>query len=148
VIVPSHYFPFSVTHQELEMYRDWAKELTALYREIIDQPNANMGMDHKWIRFYPYRAVVKPDEEFKANVEVTNHLDFPSEFTVTLKYSENIICSQQTKTYKISAKSTDLIPFAIKVKSGKNVKREIICADITMNNTYIGEYTEMIVDVE
>ena len=148
IIVPSHYFPFSVTQEELEMYRDWAEELTALYREIIDQPDANMGMDHLWIKFYPYRVEVKPDEEFNINVNVTNHLNKPSEFTITLKYSENIICSQQTKTYKVPAKSSDMIPFSVKVRPGKNVKREIICADVTINGKYMGEYTEMVVDVD
>ncbi|MFC1563165.1 MBL fold metallo-hydrolase [candidate division KSB1 bacterium] len=148
VIVPSHYFPYSVTRKELEMYRDWAEELTELYRQIIDQPDANMGMDYLWIRFYPYRVEVKPDEEFKINLIVTNHLNHPSEFTITLRYSDNIICNQQTKTYKVPAQSSEMIPFTIKVRPGENTKREIICADITMNEKYLGEYAEMIVDME
>ncbi|MCK4966160.1 MBL fold metallo-hydrolase, partial [bacterium] len=148
VIVPSHYVPFSVTGEELEMYRNWAEELTALFRKIIDQPDANMGMDHLWIRFYPYRIEVNPNEEFDTNVSVTNHLDKHSEFVITLKYSDNIICSQKTKTVKIPPNSTEMIPFVIKTKTETNRKREIICADITMNGKYLGEYTEMVVDVK
>jgi hypothetical protein len=33
------------------------------------------------------------------------------------------------------------------VPKDKYVKREVICADITMNDTYLGEYAEMIVDM-
>ena len=149
VIVPSHYFPFSVTREELEMYRNWAEKLTALYKEIIDQPDANMGMDHLWIHFYPYRAEVKDNEEFTVNVNVTNHLNNTSEFKITLKSSENIICNQRTKTYTISAKSSETIPFTIKVSpKNKNIKREVICADVTMNGKHLGEYAEMVIDVK
>jgi len=149
VIVPSHYFPFSVTREELEMYQDWAEKLTALFKEIIDQPDANMGMDPLLVHFYPYRIEVKPDEEFTVDVSVTNHLNKPSEFKITLKSSENIICNQKTKTYTVPAKSSDMIPFTIKVNhKNESIKREIICADVTMNGKYLGEFAEMVIDVK
>jgi len=148
VIVPSHYFPFSVTREELELYQKWAEELTALYKEIIDQPDVNMGMDHLWIQFYPYRLEAVSNENKVISVWVTNYLNSPSKFKITLKFSENIICDEKTKDFTIGANSSTTVPFTIKfVPKDKYVKREVICADITMNDTYLGEYAEMIVDL-
>ena len=148
-IVPSHYFPFSVTREELEMYREWAEKLTNSFKEIIDQPDANMGMDPLWINFYPYRIDVKPGEEFTVNVNITNFLNISSEFKVTLKYSDIITCNQQSKAYKIVANSSEIIPFNLKVnRQNGGIKREVICADITMNGNHLGEFAEMIVDID
>ena len=108
-----------------------------------------MGMDPLLVHFYPYRIEVKPDEEFTVDVSVTNYLNKPSEFKITLKSSENIICNQNTKTYTVPAKSSDMIPFTIKVNhKNESIKREIICADVTMNGKYLGEFAEMVIDVK
>jgi hypothetical protein len=105
-------------------------------------------MDHLWLQFYPYRLVTVANGNNTISVKVTNYLNSPSKFKITLKSSENIVCNEKTKDFTIGANSSTTVPFTIKfVPKDKYVKREVICADITMNDTYLGEYAEMIVDM-
>lgn len=146
LVCPAHTEEYSPTAKDLEEFLSWAYRLREVMTSLIDQPDPDFGMDVRWCRFYPYRSFVSSGSTFRVEVIVRNHLFRPARVRVGLKLPGVLTCDQQFQSVVIGGKQEVSIPFEIKKAAGQKGGREIITADITINDRRMGEYAEAIVD--
>jgi glyoxylase-like metal-dependent hydrolase (beta-lactamase superfamily II) len=146
LVCPAHTEEYSPTTRDLEEFLDWAYRVRDVMTSLIDQPDPNFGMDVRWCRFYPYRSFVSPGSTFRVDLIVRNHLFRPARVRVELKLPGMLSCDQPLRNAVLDGKKEASIPFEIRRAAGPQRGREIITADITLNDRRIGEYAEAIVD--
>jgi hypothetical protein len=70
----------------------------------------------------------------------------PARVRIELKLPGMLSCDQPLRNVVLDGKKEVSIPFEIRRAAGPQGGREIITADITLNDRRIGEYAEAIVD--
>jgi glyoxylase-like metal-dependent hydrolase (beta-lactamase superfamily II) len=58
---------------QVERWQGWMDEWQRLFTEMIDQPHPNLGMDPRWVEFYPYKVRIKAGETHRFRLRVVNH---------------------------------------------------------------------------
>jgi hypothetical protein len=146
LVCPAHTEEYSPTREDLEEFLSWARSFREVMTGLIDQPDPNFGVDYHWCYFYPYRSIVQDENLFQVQLLIRNHLFKPAQVEVTLKHSPNLICSFPARRFTIEPQKQVAVPFILQKFSLERGVREIITADITINDHRIGEYFEAIVD--
>lgn len=145
IVCPAHTEEYSPTKEDLEEFLGWAHRLREVMTGLIDQPDANFGMDYRWCRFYPYRSIPSGEEPFQVELMIRNHLFRPAEIEVALKYPESLKCDRPAWKFTVDGKKQVAVPFVLS-RAGAAAGRAVITADITINGHRIGEYAEGLVD--
>jgi glyoxylase-like metal-dependent hydrolase (beta-lactamase superfamily II) len=146
IICPSHTEEYYPTKEQLEGFQQWSLELRKVMTELIDQPDPNFGMDARWCHFYPYRLVVDGEKAVEFELRIRNYLYIPAEVEVELRLPAGFECSHPQRNVTIPAKKEVAIPFQLLSSTIEKPGRTIITADITVNDSHIGEYAEAIVE--
>ncbi|MHB8902699.1 MAG: MBL fold metallo-hydrolase, partial [Thermoguttaceae bacterium] len=76
---PTHIFnchvdkAFNFTTQQYRAMRENLAEREKLFGELFPWDHPNYGIDESWIRTFPYEQAVRPGDEVKLDVVITNH---------------------------------------------------------------------------
>jgi len=144
LVCPAHTEEYAPSRQDLVEFREWALEVREVMTELIEQPDANFGMDYRWAHFYPYR-ITQPGDAFDVELRLRNHLFRDCKADVTLKLPKNLICQFPRREVTIPAKTQIAIPFELKAtKTARD--RQVVTADILLNGRRMGEVTEFLID--
>ena len=146
LVCPAHTEEYAPTREDLQGFRSWALRLRDVMTSLIDQPDANFGMDVGWCRFYPYLSTVGCGGDFSVDLLVRNHLFRPAAIAVTLKTSDGLECRDPSRDFTVPGKTQAVVSFSLHRSAAGTARRGVITADITINGRRIGEYAEALVD--
>lgn len=54
-------------------WQTWMEQWQQHFVRILDQPHPNLGMDSRWIEFYPYKVRIRPGDRVEFQIKITNH---------------------------------------------------------------------------
>lgn len=75
---------------QVQRWQAWMEEWQAIFSRMLDQPHPNLGMDPRWVEFYPYKLRVQPGESVRFELRVTNHQEEQQTFSARLRSSEGV----------------------------------------------------------
>jgi glyoxylase-like metal-dependent hydrolase (beta-lactamase superfamily II) len=64
---------FAFSPDKLAYMERQLRERVRILKELLPWPDPTFGLDDSWIRMYPYDQAIKPGEEARLEVHVTNH---------------------------------------------------------------------------
>lgn len=146
IVCPSHTEEYSPTRSQLEQFHHWSLELREIMTELIDQPDPGFGMDARWCHFYPYRLIVQGEDTVECALKVRNYLCRPARVEVELKLPPGWECIHPRKTFLVPPRKEVSVPFELISPKIEEPRREIVTADITVNQCHLGEYAEALVE--
>ncbi|MBE0660803.1 MAG: MBL fold metallo-hydrolase [Bryobacteraceae bacterium] len=145
IVLPAHTEEYSPSKADLEEFLDWAYRVREVMTGLIQQPDANFGMDYRWTHFYPFRHVTEGEAPFTVELVVRNHLYKPARVEVRLKLPEGVKSPQAARSFTMEPKSQVAVPFRLQRAAGSG-QRVAVTADIMLNGRRLGEVAEMVIE--
>jgi len=141
LIAPGHGAPFDVNRKMSEAFADRARRQDDLCRELIADPDTDVGMNPSWAYLYPYQAVGTPGESFpielriRRSVAVRAILVLPKGWTASPR--------------EVSIRGDGKAVFTVKIPAGwhGSESRVAIAADMMVDGRYVGQIAEAVVDI-
>jgi hypothetical protein len=111
---------------------------------MIEQPHPNLGMDPRWVEFYPYKVRIEPGESVTFQLRVTNHEGVARRFSAQLRSVEGVRLLPERVDREIAAGS--LVEIGIEAAFPQSfVTHSLpILADVIWGGRRLGEIAEAI----
>jgi hypothetical protein len=71
-IAPNHFEWNVATPELMQSYLQTSEEVQNSSKEIIDQPDPELGVDASWASFYPYQVESGPGDEISYELRIRN----------------------------------------------------------------------------
>jgi hypothetical protein len=111
---------------------------------MLDQPHANLGMDPRWVEFYPYKVRIAPGETRRFQLRVTNHEDANRRFSAQLRSVEGVKVQPQRIDAVMAAGEHLAIEIEAHFPATFVTHSLPILADVTWEGKRLGEIAEAI----
>ena len=151
---PTHMFnchvndAFTFNAEEIAFMRKQLNRREELFGQLTPWPHANFGTDPSWIRVDPYRQQLKPGQEVRAAVVVTNHGNSKAAcgFRATLP---KVLGGTTTAwdTLPVAGKAEQKGTLSLTVPENAKPGRYVITLDVRLDSRELPSFTECIVDV-
>ncbi|MBC7329594.1 MBL fold metallo-hydrolase [bacterium] len=109
--------PFSISSQEVALWRRTLKEREKLMGELLPWENPNFGIDPYWAFAYPYELELSPGETGNVKIIIKNHSAQRIKFKIKPRFPQELACANvsQWVERKIEGKEESfiLLPFSI-----------------------------------
>jgi glyoxylase-like metal-dependent hydrolase (beta-lactamase superfamily II) len=148
-IAPNHFEWNLATTELMQSYVDSSEEVQNAWKQIIDQPDPELGVDSAWASFYPYQVEVGPGAEIRYEVRIRNWLDRPSHIRVLVACPTGWSCEPQTAELEVPAKSssTQLFVVTIPLSEYRLNRRFVLTADVWRDGNHLGEIAEALINL-
>lgn len=90
VLLTGHGGAVPCDRAQVERWQTWMQEWQTLFVEMLDQPHPNLGMDPRWVEFYPYKVRIRPGETRRFQLRVINHETVEARFSAQLRSVEGV----------------------------------------------------------
>jgi hypothetical protein len=149
IIAPGHGRPFLVDRTAAQNFEQRARKQDAFFRDLIADPDPDMGVDPSWIRIYPYQMLILPGQTQRVEVRVRNHRPRRVEIAGIFVLPEGWRSSPSKISVSVDAKSDAKAEAAISIPAGWSnpLSRVAIALDIMADDKYLGQIAEAVVDV-
>jgi glyoxylase-like metal-dependent hydrolase (beta-lactamase superfamily II) len=149
IIAPGHAECFPVTSDMVRAFETRVEQQDKFFRELIADPDTDIGLDPAWVQIYPYQAVAVRGRPIKLELRVRNHRKTPLKLEIALCVPAQWRGTPDRVTLTVPARGTStaavelLVPLDWREENG----RRAIAADVICNGNYLGQITEAVVDV-
>jgi len=131
--------------KNLEMVR----KRIELVSRVLPFDNPNLGFDPNWIRFYPYRVVVRPGTTLVAEVIVRNHRERAIEAVISLRLPDGWSVEPLAGSMSVPVHGEKAARFRIRIPAGARLRRRtVVTAEVKAGGRDWGEFAEMLLDRE
>ena len=130
--------------KKIERWQLWMDRWETLFSDIIDQPTPDLGMDPRWVEFYPYKQRVRPGQEVVYDVRVTNHENERRRCTLRFRSVEGVELQPSQGQLDAEARSTSTFQLRVRFPSRFQTHSLTILADVTWDGRHLGEIAEAI----
>jgi glyoxylase-like metal-dependent hydrolase (beta-lactamase superfamily II) len=148
-ICPNHFEWNLATPELLESYLHSSEEVQNVWREIIDQPDPQIGVDSSWASFYPYQAEAGPVDSLHYELRIRNWIYRGSHLIAVIKCPEGWTVVPNSVELNVPAKSEAASKFEVRVPHSEDRlnRRYVLTADIWRDGEHLGEITEGLVNM-
>jgi glyoxylase-like metal-dependent hydrolase (beta-lactamase superfamily II) len=149
-VCPNHYEWSLATPEVLGSYLRSSEETGAVFRQIIDQPDPQIGVDNNWISFYPYQVEAGPGDSIHYELRIRNWIYRKSQLRVTINTPEGwTVASDSDLRINIPPKSQSALKFDVRIPHSETRLncRFVLTADVWRDGEHLGEINEALVNM-
>jgi glyoxylase-like metal-dependent hydrolase (beta-lactamase superfamily II) len=149
VIAPGHGRPFLVDRTAAQNFEQRAKKQDAFFRDLIADPDPDMGVDPSWIKIYPYQLMILPGQTQRVEVRVRNYRPRRVEIAGMFVLPERWRSSPSKIALSVDAKSDAKTEATISIPANWSnpLSRVAIALDVMADDKYLGQIAEAVVDI-
>jgi glyoxylase-like metal-dependent hydrolase (beta-lactamase superfamily II) len=150
IIAPGHGRPFLIDRATAENFKAHAEKQDAFFRDLIADPDTNMGLDPSWIRLFPYQMIVLPGQTKQIQVRARNYRPRPVHLEGMLVMPHGWRSSPEKITLDVPANGNGTAHAAITIprEYSNPFQRVAIALDVSADGRYLGQITEAVVDLK
>ena len=161
-ICPNHTGWLRATPETLQAYLREAEEVQGIWKQIIDQPDPEIGVDNNWLSFYPYQVEADPGDTIGYELRVRNWIGSDSHLRAEIRVPSGWVVNPPSVEAEVPRKQekmmSDLtIPtpghtatkFEVSIPRSENRvnRRFVLTADIWRDGEHLGEVTEALINM-
>jgi glyoxylase-like metal-dependent hydrolase (beta-lactamase superfamily II) len=149
LIAPGHGKPFPIDRQTAQNFEQRARRQDQLFRELIFDPDTDIGLDPSWISIYPYQMLAMPGQTKHIEIRFRNHRTRPVQIQAVLVLPDRWTCSPPRISLSGAPKSA--------VKTGASItipedwtatrRRVAVALDVMADSQYLGQIAEAVIDI-
>ena len=129
---------------KIERWQKWMDRWQELFTGIIDQPHPDMGMDPRWIEFYPYKVRIRPGEEVLFEVRVTNHETQSRKCSLSFRSVEGVELQPANIDVDVQERGVATCKLRARFPTSFKTHSLAVVADVTWNGQHLGEVAEAV----
>ena len=130
--------------EKIERWQQWMDRWAQLFTDIIDQPHPDMGMDPRWVEFYPYKKRIRPGEEVVFEVRVTNHETQNRKCALRFRSVEDVEVEPVACEVELAGRTTATCQARVRFPATFQTHSLTVLADVTWNGRHLGEIAEAV----
>lgn len=115
IVMGSHSYVMPEPAAFLDRYHAWSKEMAALFRDMLPDPDYEYLFDPYWVSAYPYRVDLRTADTQQVSVTVRNFRDKPQQHRIELKLPPGVSASPAILDGTVPAKSRSKFPVTLTV---------------------------------
>jgi glyoxylase-like metal-dependent hydrolase (beta-lactamase superfamily II) len=148
-VCPNHFEWNVATPEILESYLKSSAEVQDTWKEIIDQPDPEIGVDNSWASLYPYQAEADPGDTIHYELRIRNWINRPSHLRVVIRSPQGWTVPSAVEI-DVTAKGEAAGSFDVKIPRSENRlnRRFALTADIWRDGEHLGEVTEGLINMK
>ncbi len=149
IIAPGHGRPFLIDRGTAENFEKRAEKQDAFFRDLIADPDSDMGIDPSWIRIYPYQMMLLPGQRKRIEIRLRNHRPRRVEIRGALVLPDGWRSEPAEISLAAEAKSESKAATTISIPENwsNTWSRVAIALDVIADGKYLGQIAEAVVDV-
>ena len=154
LIAPGHGQPFDVNRKMSEAFAARAMRQDEFFRDLIADPDTDVGLDPGWAHLYPYQAIASPGQRTQFEFRVRNLRRQAMNVEMMLVLPKGWRSSPARVKVRALPGETAKANVVVTVPaswrapaSGVSSSRVAIAADVMMDGKYLGQIAEAVVDV-
>jgi glyoxylase-like metal-dependent hydrolase (beta-lactamase superfamily II) len=129
---------------QVQRWQVWMEEWQAIFTRMLDQPHPNLGMDPRWVEFYPYKVRIQPGESVRFELRVTNHEETAQSFSARLRSVEGVQLMPDQLTATVAPGEAAKMEVVAQFPQRFATHSLTIVADVTWAGRRLGEIAEAI----
>jgi glyoxylase-like metal-dependent hydrolase (beta-lactamase superfamily II) len=146
-VCPNHFEWSRATPAVLESYRSSSEEFVAAVREIIDQPDPQLGVDNNWASIYPYQVDARPGAALRYRLKVRNWLSRTSRVKASFRAPEGWVVTPASVEVEAGGRGEAEAAFVVQIPATEPAgRRRVLTADLWRDGERLGELTEALVN--
>jgi hypothetical protein len=130
--------------ESIEAWGEWMDEWHTMWVRTIGQPHPDMGLDPRWVEFYPYKIKVEPRQTVHFQVRITNYHDTQSRCHLRFDSIEGVEIDPPEFELKIPARALGMVEIDVSVPGTFHTHSIPVVADVTWNDRRLGPIAESI----
>jgi hypothetical protein len=149
IIAPGHGRPFLIDRETALNFEQKAKRQDAFFSELIADPVTNMGLDPTWISIYPYQLMILAGQTRQIEIRVRNYRPSRIQIQAALVLPEGWRATPARIELAVPANAEAKADASIGVPANWSnpLSRMAIALDVMLDDKYLGQITESVVDV-
>ncbi len=129
---------------QVARWEKWMDRWTELFADIIDRPHPNLGMDPRFIEFYPYKVRVRPGQTVAFELRLLNHEDQDAACRIEFRSVDGVGLSPKSAQVDIPAGEQVCQTIEAVFPETFSTHSLPILADVTWNGRPLGEVAEAV----
>jgi glyoxylase-like metal-dependent hydrolase (beta-lactamase superfamily II) len=149
VVAPGHGEPFALTAEMIRAFEEDAKRQDEFLKDLIADPDTDVGLDPDWIQIYPYQAVATPGRPLRMEIRARNHRAAEVNLELALVLPPGWTSNPRRLQLKVVAQGASAAPIELTVPGDWRgpYERRAIAADVVADGRYLGQIAEAVVEV-
>lgn len=146
IVMGSHSFVMPKPQKFLERYHAWSKEMAALYRELLPDPDYEYQFDPYWVSAYPYRVDLSETSSQQVTVTIRNFRSDPQQHHIVLNCPPGVKAVPECLIGTVPAESEQEI--TVELTADASVAKQglqIVPFDITLDDKHYGELFDFLI---
>ena len=117
-------------------------EWQTTWTRILGQPHPDMGLDPRWVEFYPYKVKARPGDRVRFQVRITNYHDTPSHCVLRFTSVEGVSILPPEIDFNVPPRALGTANVEVSLPDGFSTHSLPIVADVTWNDRRLGPIAE------
>jgi len=138
---------FTFSEQQRREMLKLLQQRVELFRQLFPWVHPNYGLDHQWVRCYPYAQIAYAGKEVYFKVRVLNHSDVSHTASASLRLPASWTPIVGNGKKQVEPEQEQEILLSARIPATAEQKRYIIGFVVTYDEQCLGEIAEGIVDV-
>ena len=149
IIAPGHGRPFLIDRETAENFEQKAKKQDAFFSELVAGPAVNMGLDPSWISIYPYQLMILAGQTREIEIRARNYQSSRVQIQAALVLPDGWRATPARVSFPVeaSAEAKASASIAVPANWSTPLSRVAIALDVMLDDKYLGQITEAVVDV-
>jgi glyoxylase-like metal-dependent hydrolase (beta-lactamase superfamily II) len=149
VIAPGHGEPFALTDEMVRAFEENVKQQDEFFKELIADPDTDVGLDPSWVEIRPYQATAVPGQPVQLEICARNHRATEIELEIALVLPPGWKSNPDRLRLKVPAQETSAVAVEMMVPVDWRgpYERRAIAADVIADGRYLGQVAEAVVEV-
>lgn len=138
---------FTFSPEQRREMQEFLQQRVELFRRLLPWLHPNFGLDHQWVRCYPYAQEARAGEKVNFDVCILNHSDARNIAFASLRLPKGWISLIGDGKTEVEPKQEGVISLSAQIPATAEQKRYVIGFVVTYDGQCLGEIVEGIVDV-
>ena len=144
VLMTGHGGAVGFDTEKMAAWRDWMQRWEALFTKVTGREHVDLGMDPRWIEFYPYKTRIRPGEERDFHLWMKNHEPQPCSCVVHFRSVEGVTVEPALVELQLEAGEKVVRQIHARFPQSFQTHSLPILADVTWDGKPLGEIAEAI----
>ncbi len=149
IIAPGHGQPFLIDRTMALDFAAKMKKQDGFFRELIADPDTNIGLNPSWLEIYPYQSLAMPGQAREYEIRARNLRQRAIRLEIALVLPAGWRSDPQSVVLSIPPGGAGKAPVSITIPRdwrGAH-SRVAIAADVMADGKYLGQIAEAVIDV-
>ncbi|MFN8489576.1 MAG: MBL fold metallo-hydrolase [Caldilineaceae bacterium] len=129
---------------KVERWQTWMDQWQQHFVRILAQPHPNLGMDPRWIEFYPYKVRIRPGDTVTFQIKITNHESETRACVLRLRSVDGVRLEPAEITVDAPPSQVTSVAVTAQFPATFTTHALPIVADVTWSGRVLGEVAEAI----